>query len=138
VHGAHSLSASSHRLAQNQIVNSWWLLPLQLFCFDFGATHVSVSPACNTSSLIHASTPPPNAAQIIHHYVVRQTFLLRHLVRHAAWRAMAETGVRQNDMDVLWRANRFGPDPQAVLRQAPAGEVGGPASDDGAKGNKEH
>jgi len=68
---------------QNMVLSHWALLPLNAFCVNFGAEH------------------------IIHHFVVGQPFYLRHLVRHAAWRAMAAHGVRFNDLWVLRRANRY-------------------------------
>lgn len=84
------LSSASHYYGdvqdvtqQNQILRHWALWPMQLFCFDFGATHV------------------------IHHYVVQQPFYLRHAVRHAAWRALEAEGTRVNDLHVLARANRY-------------------------------
>merc|ERR1712000_774991 len=40
---------------QNQVLNHWIFYPLQIFCFNFGATH------------------------IIHHYVTRQPFYLRQM-----------------------------------------------------------
>jgi fatty acid desaturase len=67
---------------QNQILNHWTLLPLQLFCFNFGAEH------------------------IIHHFYVHQPFYLRHWCRQAAWKVMVENGIRINDFGVVWRANR--------------------------------
>jgi fatty acid desaturase len=67
---------------QNQILNHWALLPLQFFCFNFGAEH------------------------ILHHYVVHQPFYIRHLCRYKAWKVMEENGVRINDFAILWRANR--------------------------------
>jgi len=80
----------AHVTYQNQILHHWAFLPFQVFCCDFGATH------------------------IIHHYVVNQTFIVRHLVRHRAWKAMEATGVRVNDLGLLWRANRWGSDPTAM------------------------
>jgi hypothetical protein len=68
--------------AQNQILRHWALLPLQVFAFGFGATH------------------------IIHHYYVQQPFYLRHRVRYAAWKALEAHGTPVNDFGVLWRANR--------------------------------
>ena len=68
---------------QNQILRHWALWPLQLFAFDFGATH------------------------IIHHYYGPQPFYLRHLVRRAAGAAMEASGTRVNDWGVVTRANRY-------------------------------
>jgi len=68
---------------QNQILNSWSVLPLQMFCFNFGATH------------------------IIHHYVVNQPFYLRQLVSRAALAEMARQGTRVNDFGMITRNNRW-------------------------------
>lgn len=86
------LSSYSHYVAiperevycQNQILRHPALWPLQLFCFNFGATH------------------------IIHHYVVNQPFYLRQMVAGAAHREMERWGVRVNDFGVVARANRHG------------------------------
>ncbi|MSQ84940.1 MAG: fatty acid desaturase [Myxococcales bacterium] len=68
---------------QNQILRHWSLLPLQLFAFNFGATH------------------------IIHHYVVQQPFYIRQWVRKPAWQALEEIGTRVDDFGVVARANRY-------------------------------
>lgn len=68
---------------QNQILRSWLLLPLQLFCFNFGATHV------------------------IHHYVINQPFYLRQLVARVALAELERQGVRVNDFGSIARANRW-------------------------------
>jgi len=72
---------------QNQILRSWFLAPLQLFCFNFGATH------------------------IIHHYVVNQPFYLRQMVASAAHAELRRQGVRVNDLAVVGRSNRWGASP---------------------------
>jgi fatty acid desaturase len=72
---------------QNQILSHWALWPFQLFCFNFGSTH------------------------IIHHYVVDQPFYLRQMVAPAAHREMVRLGVRRNDSGVVRRANRWAPQP---------------------------
>ena len=69
--------------AQNQILRHPLLLPLQLFCMDFGATHV------------------------IHHYVVTQPFYVRHLIRRESWAALEAAGTRVNDFAIVRRANRW-------------------------------
>lgn len=71
---------------QNQILRHWSLLPLQLFCVNFGAEH------------------------IIHHFVVDQPFYVRHLVRHEAWAVLEANGVRVNDFGIVSRANRWSED----------------------------
>lgn len=87
------MSSSSHYygdiperdiFVQNQILNHWWFLPLQLFCCNFGATHV------------------------IHHYVISQPFYLRQMVARAALAEMARQGTRTNDLGTFARANRWG------------------------------
>ena len=72
---------------QNQILNCWSVLPFQLFCFNFGATH------------------------IIHHYVVNQPFYIRQLVSRAALAEMARQGTRVNDFATVTRNNRWGGEP---------------------------
>lgn len=81
-------------IVQTQILRHWALMPFQVFCFNFGAEHA------------------------IHHIVVAQPFYLRHMVRHAAWEAMARHGVRVNDFGSFWRRNRWmalgGPEDKAT------------------------
>lgn len=72
-------------LQQTQVLNPWWLIPLQLFCFNFGSTHA------------------------IHHFVVREPFYFRQMTAPVAHRVMREMGVRFNDLGTFRRANRFGP-----------------------------
>ena len=75
---------------QNQILSNWILFPFQLFCFNFGATH------------------------IIHHYVINQPFYLRQMVAHAAQAEMGRQGTRINDLGTFGRANRWGGATSAV------------------------
>ena len=70
-------------IEQTQILNAWWTLPFQVFCFFFGWTHA------------------------IHHFVVNETFYIRHLARKKAHKIMKENGVRFNDLGTFRRANRF-------------------------------
>ncbi|HXG28774.1 MAG TPA: fatty acid desaturase [Nevskiales bacterium] len=70
-------------MQQCQVLNPWWMLPFQLFCFNFGSTHA------------------------IHHFVVGQPFYLRQLVARDAHQVMREMGVRFNDFGSFRRANRF-------------------------------
>lgn len=72
-------------LQQCQVLNAWWLAPLQLFCFNFGSTHA------------------------IHHFVVAQPFYIRQMVAGTAHRVMREMGVRFNDFASMRRANRYYP-----------------------------
>lgn len=71
-------------IQQTQVWNRWWLAPLHLFCFNFGATHA------------------------IHHFVVRDTFYIRQMTAHRMYPLMREQGVRFNDFATFRRANRFG------------------------------
>lgn len=68
---------------QNQVLDHWLLWPLQLFCFNFGATH------------------------IIHHYIPNQTFYLRQMLAPKAIEAMVQNGVRRNDFGIVKRNNRY-------------------------------
>ena len=70
-------------IEQTQVLNRWWLLPLQLFCCNFGSTHG------------------------IHHFVPGDPFYLRQMTTRAAHHAMRANGVRFNDMGTFRRANRF-------------------------------
>ncbi|HGM6860601.1 TPA: fatty acid desaturase [Serratia rubidaea] len=70
-------------LQQTQVMNPWWLWPLQLFCFNFGSTHS------------------------IHHFVVNEPFYIRQLTAAKAHRVMREMGVRFNDYGSFSRANRW-------------------------------
>jgi len=67
---------------QNQVLDHWLTWPLQLFCFNFGATH------------------------IIHHYVVKQPFYLRQLVWLRVRDVVRDQGVPFNDLGTFARANR--------------------------------
>lgn len=70
-------------LQQTQVLNVWWTFPMQLFCFFFGWTHA------------------------IHHFVVNETFYVRHLTRDRSLKVMQEHGVRFNDVGTFTRANRY-------------------------------
>ncbi|CAM4828374.1 unnamed protein product [Rotaria magnacalcarata] len=72
---------------QNQILDSWLLFPFQLFCFNFGATH------------------------IVHHYVPSQPFYIRHFTAQSVKYTMIKLGVRNNDFGILWRNNHYTIDP---------------------------
>lgn len=77
-------------MQQCQVLNPWWLMPLQLFCFNFGSTHA------------------------IHHFAVKEPFYVRQWNARIAHQVMREMGVRFNDFGTFKRANRF------ALRRAPA------------------
>jgi hypothetical protein len=70
-------------MQQTQVLNKWYFLPFQLFCFNFGSTHA------------------------IHHFVVNETFYVRQLTASKAHKVMQEQGVRFNDVASIKRANRF-------------------------------
>ncbi len=74
---------SGNVLQQTQVLNPWWLLPFQAFCFNFGSTHA------------------------IHHFVVKEPFYLRQMTAREAHRVMREMGVRFNDFGSFRRANRW-------------------------------
>lgn len=83
-------------IQQTQVLNPWWMWPLQAFCCNFGSTHG------------------------IHHFVVKEPFYIRQLTAPVAHKVMAEMGVRFNDFGTFARANRFHPAEQA---QGDAGEA---------------
>lgn len=94
----HNITAALHYygdvdslLKQCQIMNHWALLPVQLFCCNFGATHA------------------------LHHFVVSQPFYLRQMVAHKVYPVMQENGVRFNDFGSVLRANRFAQDAKSEL-----------------------
>lgn len=70
-------------MQQTQVLNAWWLLPFQLFCFNFGSTHA------------------------IHHFVVKEPFYIRQWTAKKAHQVMREMGVRFNDFGSFKRANRW-------------------------------
>ena len=72
-----------NRLRETQVLNAWWMFPLQLFSWNFGSTHT------------------------IHHFVVNQPFYLRQMVASAAHAAFRKSGIRFNDTARVLRANRY-------------------------------
>lgn len=72
-----------HLNKQCQVLNHWTLLPIQLFCFNFGSTH------------------------IIHHFYVTQPFYIRQLIAKEIHQVMRLQGIRFNDFHSLVRANRY-------------------------------
>lgn len=70
-------------MQQCQVLNPWWLWPMQLFCFNFGSTHA------------------------IHHFAVKEPFYIRQWNAGIAHQVMREMGVRFNDFGTFVRANRF-------------------------------
>jgi len=83
---------------QNQILTHWSVLPFQLFCFNFGETH------------------------IIHHFVTRQPFYLRQMISSEVLKEMKKQGIPVNDLKIVKRANRYADDysksPRAMLAVA--------------------
>eukprot|EP00992_Anisonema_acinus_P001068 TRINITY_DN10370_c0_g1_i4.p1 TRINITY_DN10370_c0_g1~~TRINITY_DN10370_c0_g1_i4.p1 ORF type:complete len:344 (-),score=39.98 TRINITY_DN10370_c0_g1_i4:150-1181(-) len=68
---------------QTQVLDHPVFWPFQVFCFNFGATH------------------------LLHHFVTKQPFYLRQMV---AWRVLPivkKTGVRVNDLGNQWRSNHW-------------------------------
>lgn len=70
-------------IEQTQVLTVWWTFPMQLFCFFFGWTHS------------------------IHHFVVNETFYVRHIGRKKGHEVLRKYGVRFNDLGTFRRANRF-------------------------------
>jgi fatty acid desaturase len=92
---------------QTQVWTTWWTFPVQLFCFNFGGTHA------------------------IHHFAVQDPFYLRLLIAKEAYPAMRAHGVRFNDFDTFFRANRWqaeshgsgaGPETRPHLTRVAAGK----------------
>lgn len=81
-------------MQQCQVLNPWWLLPMQVFCFNFGSTHA------------------------IHHFAVREPFYIRQWTAPAAHEVMKKMGVRFNDYGTFLRGNRFSKDPAGEARRA--------------------
>jgi hypothetical protein len=86
--------ASVGLLEQCQVMTwrSWYMLPFQLFCFNFGGTHA------------------------IHHFIVNQPFYLRQLGAPYAHAAMKKYGVRFDDHGSFARANRYHRELAGVLK----------------------
>lgn len=81
---------------QTQVIDRWFFLPFQLFCFNFGATHA------------------------IHHFWVPETFYIRQVTAKRVHEAMRRAGVRFNDLGTFARANRY-----AERVEATSGEIAG-------------
>jgi fatty acid desaturase len=81
-------------IQQTQVLNPWWLWPLQAFCFNFGSSHA------------------------IHHFVVKEPFYIRQLSVPFAHKVMREAGVRFNDFGTFARANRW----TRVTQEQPAAQ----------------
>lgn len=68
---------------QNQIIDHWLLYPFQLFCFNFGSTH------------------------ILHHFIPNQPFYLRQMLAKKAKEECVAHGIRRNDFGIIKRNNRY-------------------------------
>ncbi|VVO63447.1 fatty acid desaturase [Pseudomonas fluorescens] len=86
-------------MQQCQVLNAWWLWPLQAFCFNFGSSHG------------------------IHHFVVKEPFYIRQMTVPVAHKVMREMGVRFNDFGTFGRANRFVRKDAAQPREVSAAQV---------------
>jgi fatty acid desaturase len=93
--------ASVGLLEQCQVmtVRSWYMLPFQLFCFNFGGTHA------------------------IHHFIVNQPFYLRQIGAAYAHAAMKKYGVRFDDHGSFARANRYNLTPQPPFHNVERGSA---------------
>ncbi|OMC10592.1 fatty acid desaturase [Mycobacterium sp. SP-6446] len=70
-------------LQQTQVWTAMWLKPFHAFCFNFGETHA------------------------IHHFLVRDPFYIRELIKRDCQDVLRREGVRFNDFGTFRRANRF-------------------------------
>ena len=75
---------------QCQVLNKWWLLPIQAFCFNFGSTHA------------------------IHHFLVRDPFYVRQMAARESHEVLRRHGIRFNDLGTFRRANRYYEKPEAA------------------------
>lgn len=102
----HNITTSMHYygdvdslLKQCQVLNHWSLLPLHLFCFNFGSTH------------------------LMHHFVVSQPFYLRQLVAKEIMPVLKENGIRFNDFANVFRGNRYTIEPTAQFSGEQSAQV---------------
>ncbi|NOU50330.1 fatty acid desaturase [Pseudoalteromonas sp. JBTF-M23] len=79
----HYYGGVSNVLEQTHVLNHWVMLPFQLFCFNFGATHS------------------------IHHFVPNQPFYIRQLIAAKVLPLMKRHGVNFNDFKSLKNANLY-------------------------------
>jgi hypothetical protein len=86
-------------IQQTQVLNPWWMWPMQAFCFNFGSSHG------------------------IHHFVVKEPFYIRQMTVPVAHKVMREMGVRFNDFGTFTRANRFVRKDATESRQVRAAQV---------------
>ncbi|MFI8416915.1 fatty acid desaturase [Serratia sp. NPDC078593] len=74
---------SNNVTQQTQVMNSYWMWPLNMFCANFGSTHS------------------------IHHFVVNEPFYIRQMSAKTSHQAMKKMGVRFNDFGTFRRSNRW-------------------------------
>ncbi|BBN83289.1 fatty acid desaturase [Pseudoalteromonas sp. A25] len=79
----HYYGGVTNLLEQTHVLNHWVMLPFQLFCFNFGATHT------------------------IHHFVPNQPFYIRQLIAANVLPIMKRYGVNFNDFKSLRNANLY-------------------------------
>jgi hypothetical protein len=58
---------AGNAMQQTQVLNKWYFIPMQMFCFNFGSTHA------------------------IHHFVVNETFYVRQFTAAKAHKVMQAT-----------------------------------------------
>ena len=93
---------------QNQILDHWSALPFNLFSFNFGNKNAKLSNIIIIINInISFLSLAIGATHIIHHYVPGQPFYIRQLVFWDVKKMMVENGVRNNDLDIVNRANRY-------------------------------
>ena len=91
------MSSNSHYTAtergplieQNQILDHPMFWPLQVLCWNFGATHV------------------------VHHFLVRQPFWRRTLIFSGVRQILVDNGIPANDLGAFGRANERAGAPRA-------------------------
>ncbi len=93
---------------QTQVWTSLWVLPLQVFCFNFGGTHA------------------------IHHFVVQEPFYARQLAAREAQAVLRASGVRFDDFGTFLRANRWARN--ASIEHEARASGGAPSGSPGAEG----
>lgn len=70
-------------IKQTQVIDKWYLKPMQWLCCSFGETHA------------------------IHHICVNQPFYLRHITKKDCHAILQKYGVRFNDVDTFNRCNHY-------------------------------
>ncbi|MEP1554640.1 MAG: fatty acid desaturase [Paraglaciecola sp.] len=79
----HYYGGAFNMLQQTQVLNHWFFMPFQLFCFNFGNTHT------------------------IHHFVPSQPFYIRQMISKRVNVFLKEKGVKFNDLTSILAANRY-------------------------------